>query len=99
MARMRGMMETLVQHQSQPPLFTDREQADMLWLRLRVEQKKAAVEVAIESTTEADSEEDCSRVRCRDPKPQDYGSMRARSPHQRCAAIGGPWSRNGRRRS
>ena len=51
MVRMSGLVEILVQNQSQPPLVTDAEQADVLWAWLEAEQKKATVEVAAEGTT------------------------------------------------
>ena len=51
MARMSGLVEILVQNQSQPPLVADAEQADVLWAWLEAEQKKATVEVAAEGTT------------------------------------------------
>ena len=57
MARMSGLVETLVQNQSQPLLLTGREQADVLRAQLQAERRKAAAEVAAGGTTEADPEE------------------------------------------
>ena len=57
MARMSGLVETVVQKQSRPLLLTDNEQADVLQAQLQAEQKKAAFEVAAGGTTEVSPEE------------------------------------------
>ena len=71
MAHMSGLVETLVQNQSQPLLLNDREQVDVIRARLQAERKKAVVEVATGGTIEADTEEkstDGSEVETRNPR-------------------------------
>ena len=57
-ARMNGMMETLVQNQGHLMCRTDGEQADVLRVRLQAERKKVAAEVAARGATITDLEEE-----------------------------------------
>ena len=56
MAKMNGVLETLVQNQSRSPLLTSKEQTDMLRARFQAEQREAATGVAAGGTTEANPE-------------------------------------------
>ena len=75
MARMSGMMETLVQNQDQPLRLIDEEQADMLQAQLQAEWEKAAAEVATSGTTAADQKGDSvARVTYCMLSPTQYGT-------------------------
>ena len=88
MTRMSGVVEDLVQNQSQPPLLTDAEQADVLRARLQAERlaerEKAAAEVAAEDTTVADPEEDSSdgsKAETHNPRSRRNTKMRKPAAH------------------
>ena len=86
---MSGMMETLVQNQSQPPLLIDTELADVLHARLQAEQKKAAVEVAASGTTEADPKEDSAHGS--DAETCNPHNPRTTTVRERAARTRGAW--------
>ena len=84
MARMSGALETLARSQSRPPLLTGKEQTDVLWARLRAE-----AEVAVEGTTEADSEE--TTAGGSDAPVYNHRSQRTTTVREPAAHIGGVW--------